>query len=103
MSGNPQIPSSISHKGLNHFMDKAKNEDLIYINNDHEWLSKEKENFKELLESWNSISKEILLKIANKESSITNGKSSRSIMALGAMEAHINMAKHALKAFQEGE
>ena len=49
-------------------------------------------------ETWTETSQEILL-IMNKEHKfLTDNKNSKSLVALGAMGAHINMALQALKA-----
>ena len=43
--------------------------------------------------------KNILNKVSSKNKNILENKSSNSIMALGAMEVHLNMAMQALKVF----
>ena len=93
----PSFPESISHKKLNKLFSNAQKELKDESNINSEFLE-EKEDFEELLTTWSSISKELLENLKKSESDLKDIKGSKSLLALGAMEAHINMALQALKA-----
>ena len=89
--------NSISHKELNAFLIKARKE--ISLNNSSENnISKEEQDFNDLIKKWRLTSQKLLLIMNNKEKVFTNNKDPKSLMAFGAMGAHINMALQALKA-----
>ena len=89
--------NSISHKELNAFLKKAKKD--ISLNNSLENnKSKEEQDFNDLINNWTITSQKLLLFINSKEKVFTRDKDPKSLMAFGAMGAHINMALQALKA-----
>ncbi len=93
------VPESISHKNLSSLMVKAKKElNVVQAANDKTYCSSEKDDFETLLLSWKSISKEVINKLKNHGDKFVDNRTPKSLMALGAMEAHINMAIQALKA-----
>ncbi len=99
MLNNNQFPqNAISHKKLNDFLIKAKKE--ININNmpSEQNEIKEEQDFNDLIENWTETSQKILLMINKKETTFTKNKNPKSLIAFGAMGAHINMALQALKA-----
>ena len=97
MSNNQFSPNSISHKELNSFMVKAKkellpNEEALNNENSHD------QKFNDLVKDWTKTSKNILLMMKEKEKISQSNTNPKSLLALGAMGAHINMALQALKA-----
>ena len=98
----PSFPESISHKKLNkllfHAQKDLKNERSINIESE-EAASK----LEELLTNWSAISKDLLKNLKEGEKELKDIKGSKSLLALGAMEAHLNMALQALKASEMGE
>ena len=94
---NKQFPQdSISHKELNDFLIKAK-KDISLINTSENNQIKENQQFNDLIKSWKETSQKILL-IMNKEQQVlTANRNPNSLMAFGAMGAHINMALQALR------
>ncbi len=58
----------------------------------------EKQKFNDLISHWTETSQKILLMLNKKEEVATQNMNSKSLMAFGAMGAHINMALQALKA-----
>ena len=98
----PLIPESISHKRLNKFLSHAKKETTEAFKESYKSLEGQ-ENIEELLENWKIISKELLKSLKNNEKYFKEAKKSYSILALGAMEAHINMALQALQASEMEE
>ena len=96
MSNNHSSPDAISHKVLSTLLTKAKKEILsIKTSGNHE-LS-ENQDFKALIADWTRSSQKILLMLNKKDQFLTKNKNPKSLMAFGAMGAHINMALQALK------
>ena len=91
------IPTSISHKQLNNLLTSAKKETLSKFNK----LDTEEEKFKELISEWTDLSKKILSDLSSKKNHLIKDKGPNSLMALGAMEVHLNMAVQALKASEK--
>ena len=89
--------NAISHKELNDFLIKARKD--VYLNDSSENNTlKEEQDFNDLVKSWSETSRKILVIMNNKEKVFTKNKNPKSLMAFGAMGAHINMALQALKA-----
>ncbi len=93
----PPIPESISHKKLKNLFSNAKKD---FYGNGQNSLSSEEENEKleKLLYKWSTTSKELLKTLKEDQSYLAAINKPNSLLALGAMEAHINMALQALKA-----
>ena len=95
---NNQFPrNAISHKELNDFLVKAK-KDIITDKAFDQSESKEEQDFNDLITDWTETSQKILLLMNNKDTIFTKNRNPKSLMAFGAMGAHINMALQALKA-----
>ena len=89
--------NAISHKQLNDFLIKAKKD--IYSNDSLKNNNiKEKQEFNNLVKNWTETSQKILLMMNKKEKIFSENINPKSLMAFGAMGAHINMALQALKA-----
>ena len=99
MNNNQYSANAISHKELKALLKKAKKED-ISINSSNNNENHETQEFNDLITSWTEISKKILLKMNKNDQVLTKNKNSKSLMAFGAMGAHINMALQALKAIE---
>ena len=97
MKKNHLSPNSISHKDLNALLTKAKKEisTIARAGNDEFFESQE---FNDLIKDWTKTSKKILESLNKKDQVLTKNRNSNSLIALGAMGAHINMALQALKA-----
>jgi len=100
MSDSNNLPQAISHKRLSYLMNNAQkdinaSDDLI--DND----SLEKKEFDELLNNWETVTKDVIKKISKRNKTLLKDKSSDSLIALGAMEVHLNMALQALNAFKK--
>ena len=91
------LPKAISHKELGSLLKNAQkcNKDSIIIN-DENLIKAEK--FKESLKLWVEQSEELLNILNRKENFILEGRTPKSLMALGAMESHLNISLQALKA-----
>ena len=98
MNNNQFSKNAISHKDLHTFLINAKKDitstDSIEINKKNE----EEQKFNDLIKNWTETSQKILLIMNSKNEFFSKNKSSKSLMAYGAMGAHINMALQALKA-----
>ncbi len=99
MSDIKPIPEFISHKKLKGFLSKAPKE-RKFLNEANIELNQSKENLDDLLQHWLKSSENLIGQLKKDESYITNEKRSKSLLSLGAMEAHINMAIQALKAYE---
>ena len=78
-------------------MSNAKKEMVsIKTSEDHE--INENQKFNDLIADWTTTSKKILLILNKKDQVSTNNRNPKSLIAFGAMGAHINMALQALKA-----
>ena len=97
MNNNQFSKNAISHKELNDFLIKAK-KDITSSNSSEFKKIKEEQDFNDLIKTWTETSQKILLMMNKKEGLITKNKNSKSLIAYGAMGAHINMALQALKA-----
>ncbi len=100
MSESNNLPQAISHKKLSYLMLKAQKEvsfsdDLANVD------SAEKTEFNELINNWEDITKEVIKTISKRNKNLLKDKSSNSLIALGAMEVHINMALQALNVFNK--
>tara|TARA_Y100001968_G_scaffold284291_1_gene283549 strand:- start:133 stop:477 length:345 start_codon:yes stop_codon:yes gene_type:complete len=89
-------PNSISHKELNTLLNKAKKEMLSSENSGSLETNKNQE-FNDLITDWTNTSKKILLMLNQNDQIPAKNRNSKSLMAFGAMGAHINMALQALK------
>ncbi len=61
-------------------------------------FSEEQKAFEELINEWQNLSQELLKKLNNKHGCFAEKRTSQSLMALGALEAHLKMAIHAKQA-----
>ena len=98
MRNSENLPKAISHKALSSLLNSAHKERFSSLGEDDIMAIKQQE-FKELLENWEENTKNIINKVSSKDQTLLENKSSNSIMALGAMEVHLNMALQALKVF----
>ncbi len=73
-----------------HTSDNTKNTDNL-----------EKREFDELINNWEVVTKDVIKTISKRNKNLLKDKSSNSLMALGAMEVHLNLALQALNAFNK--
>ena len=100
MSESNNLPQAISHKKLSFLLSNAPKDK---IGNLGECEIKDEEHLELLdeLNEWELSTKSLLKKISSKDKNLLNEKSSESIMALGALEVHLNMALQAFNAFKK--
>jgi len=98
MHDSSHLPDSISHKQLDLLLKTAQKS--LHSSEEKRGIpSEEEEAFRELLISWSSTSKELIEKLSHKYAYIFKESSPPSLMALGVLEAHLNMALQAHKAW----
>ncbi len=97
MNNNQFSQNAISHKELNDFLIKAK-KDITFNDASEQNKTKDQRDFNDLIKDWAQTSQRILLMMNKKEKVFTKNIDPQSLMAYGAMGAHINMALQALKA-----
>ena len=101
MSESNNLPQAISHKKLNYLMLKAQ-KDSHFSDELAEIESPEKREFEELINNWEISTKKLVNELSKRKENLLKDKSSNSLIALGAMEVHLNMALQALNAFNKG-
>ena len=100
MSESNNLPQAISHKKLTYLMLNAQ-KDLNASDDKKNTESLEKQEFDELINNWETVTKDIIKTISKRNKNLLKNKSSNSLIALGAMEVHLNMALQALNAFKK--
>lgn len=100
MSESNNLPQAISHKKLTYLMLNAQ-KDLNASDDKKNTESLEKQEFDELINNWEIVTKEFIKTISKRNKNLLKNKSSNSLIALGAMEVHLNMALQALNAFKK--
>ena len=100
MSEPNNLPQAISHKKLTYLMLNAQ-KDLNASDDKKNTDSLEKQEFNELINNWEIVTKEVIKTISKRNKNLLKDKSSNSLIALGAMEVHLNMALQALNAFKK--
>ena len=100
MSESNNLPQAISHKKLTYLMLNAQ-KDLNASDDKKNTESLEKQEFDELINNWENVTKHVIKTISKRNKNLLKDKSSNSLIALGAMEVHLNMALQALNAFQK--
>ena len=100
MSESNNLPQAISHKKLTYLMLHAQKE-LQASGDTKNTDNSEKIEFDKLINDWEEVTKDVIKTISNRNKNLLQDKSSNSLMALGAMEVHLNMALQALNAFNK--
>ena len=100
MSESNNLPQAISHKKLTYLMLNAQ-KDLNASDDKKNTESLEKQEFDELITNWETVTKDVIKTISKRNKNLLKNKSSNSLIALGAMEVHLNMALQALNAFKK--
>ena len=97
MNNNQFAPNAISHKELKSLLAKATHE---ISNRETTWDNEinESQEFNDLITEWTEISHKILVALSKKDCLSTKNKKTQSLLAFGAMGAHVKMALQALKA-----
>ena len=99
MSESNNLPQAISHKKLSYLMLKAQKDS--HFSDELELESPEKREFEELINNWEASTKKVVNELSKRKENLLKDKSPNSLIALGAMEVHLNMALQALNAFNK--
>ena len=100
MSESNNLPQAKSYKKLTYLMLNAQ-KDLNSSDDKKNTESIEKQEFDELINNWETVTKDVIKTISKRNKNLLKNKSSNSLIALGAMEVHLNMALQALNAFKK--
>jgi len=100
MNESNKLPQAISHKKLSFLLLNAQ-KDKFTSSEEIEQFSKKQDELVDELDRWELSTKSLLKKISNRNENYLKDKSSNSLMALGAMEVHLNMALQALQGFRK--
>ena len=100
MSESNNLPQAISHKRLSHLMLNAQKE-IHALDDSKNTESLEKREFDKQINDWEIATKDVIKTISKRDKNLLKDKSSNSLIALGAMEVHLNMALQALIAFNK--
>ena len=83
-------------------MIKAK-KDISSINTSENNQIQENQEFNDLIKTWTETSRKILVMMNKEQKALPENINPKSLMAFGAMGAHINMALQALKATESDQ
>ena len=100
MKESNKLPQAISHKKLSFLLLNAR-KDKFANSEEIDNFSKLQDELLAELEDWESSTKSLLKKISSRNEKYLKERSSNSLMALGAMEVHLNMALQALQSFKK--
>ena len=100
MNDSNKLPQAISHKKLSFLLLNAQ-KDKFSSSDESEKHTKLRDELLSELDNWELSTKSLLMKISNRNEKFLQNKSSNSLMALGAMEVHLNMALQALQGFKK--
>ena len=93
-------PQAISYKKLSFLLLNAQ-KDKFANSEENEQYSRLQDELLEDLNNWELSTKSLLKKISSRNEKYLKDKSSNSLMALGAMEVHLNMALQALQSYKK--
>ena len=77
-------------------------EDSYFFDELAEIESPEKREFEKLINNWETSTKKVVNELSKRKENLLKDKSPNSLIALGAMEVHLNMALQAINAFNKG-
>ena len=97
LNNNQSYPNAISHKNLKKLLNEAKKE-ILSIEDYQNNKINEHQELNDLIQVWEKTSQKIVEVLKNKDQTLPENMSPKSLLAFGAMGAHINMALQALKA-----
>ena len=100
MDESNKLPQAISHKKLSSLLLNAQ-KDKFSSSEESEQHSKLYDELLAELDNWELSTKSLLKKISSRNEKYLQNKSSNSLMALGAMEVHLNLALQALQGFKK--
>ena len=99
MNQSNKPPQAISHKKLSFLLLNAQKDKFASLEQCED--SKLQDELLADLDNWEVSTKSLLKKISSSNKKYLQDKSSNSLMALGVLEVHLNMALQALIAFKK--
>ena len=100
MNESNNLPQAISHKKLSFLLLNAQ-KDKFANSGESEQDTKLQDELLSELDDWELSTKSLLKKISSRNLKQLQEKSPDALMALGAMEVHLNMALQALQGFKK--
>ena len=100
MKESNKLPQAISHKKLSFLLLTAQ-KDKFASSEESDQNTKLNNELLAELDNWELSTKSLLKKISNRNEKYLQDKSPNALMALGAMEVHLNMALQALQGFKK--
>ena len=100
MNESNKLPQAISHKQLSFLLLNAQ-KDQFSNSEETEQYNKLHDELIAELDDWQLSTKSLLKKISSRNEKHLKDKSPNALMALGAMEVHLNMALQALQGFKK--
>ena len=100
MNESNKLPQAISHKKLSFLLLNAQ-KDKFANSEESEQNTKLQDELLAELDDWELSTKSLLKKISSRNEQHLHDKSPNGLMALGAMEVHLNMALQALQVFKK--
>ena len=100
MNESNKLPPAISHKKLSFLLLSAQ-KDKFANSEEVEQNTKLQDELLSDLNDWELSTKSLLKKISSRNEKHLENKSPNALMALGAMEVHLNMALQALLGFKK--
>ena len=100
MNESNKLPQAISHKKLSFLLLNAQ-KDKFANSEESDQNTKLRDELLSELDDWELSTKSLMKKISTRNEKHLQGKSPNALMALGAMEVHLNMALQALQGFKK--
>jgi hypothetical protein len=85
MEDHPSFPEAVSHRQLSNWLSAAAQSGSL----------SQQEAFRAQLQSWSQSSQQLLAMLQTAGPAVGEGRSTRQLMALGALQAHLSMALQA--------
>ena len=100
MNESNKLPKAISHKKLSSLLLNAQ-KDKFANSEEFEQYTKLQDELLAELDDWQLSTKSLLKKISSRNEKLLQDKTQNALMAIGAMEVHLNMALQALQVFKK--
>ena len=100
MNESNKLPQAISHKKLSFLLLNAQ-KDIFASSGESDKNTNLHDELLAELDDWELSTKSLLKKISSRNEKYLKDKSPNALMALGAMEVHLNMALQALLGFKK--
>jgi hypothetical protein len=96
------LPDAISHRQLRAMLQTAQPDPEPLPAGSASVAGPDASNLQGLLKQWSRLSESVMQSLQSPSSDLTEGRSAKQLMALGALQAHLAMALRASSAALEG-